>query len=361
MQTIIYTAHDLKQIVSTVGINTFMDEAIACIEEVMAGYRPKDYQIPVRDGFEYQHPHLGLIEWMPTFQVGGDIILKVVGYHPKNPLTHQVPSVLSTSLHLDTQTGHMCGVMDSTFTTAVRTGAASAITSKVLASSDSQCLGLIGCGAQSITQLHAISRIFSLSKVYIYDVDERVCDSFVARIEGLELSHVNIEKVSLQTLVSHADILCTTTSVDVGGGPVFDDVNLQSHLHINAVGSDFPGKVEVPKTVLHRALVCPDFKLQAVNEGECQQLTEEQIGPDIVELVQNMSKFTDFKQQVTVFDSTGWALKDFAMAKLISRYAEELGCGTRVDMACVDEDCKNPYGFMTCDSSAQQQRIKIVG
>jgi ornithine cyclodeaminase/alanine dehydrogenase-like protein (mu-crystallin family) len=346
LKTTIYSSQDIVKIVKHLGLDVFMDKAIASLTKAFAEFDQHAYEIPIRDGFEYHHPTLGLVEWMPTMKVDGHIVLKIVGYHPSNPTTKNLPSVLSTSFSIDTQTGHVTGIMDSTFTTAIRTAAASAIASRALAKSDASTLGLIGCGAQAVSQLHALSRVMPLTEVLLFDTDLSVSQSFTNRVAALGLSNMDIKIVPLEELVSCADVICTTTSVDIGLGPVFNDHMLKPHAHINAVGSDFPGKVEVPVSVLKRSLVCPDFLQQAMLEGECQQLSADMIGPDIAKLVQNGNEYEKYQNQTTVFDSTGWALEDFVMNNLVAKYASELNCGTEVDMTTAAQDCKDPYGFL---------------
>lgn len=346
METTLFSAADIRQITHHVGLDYLMDQAINELTRAFADYDPQHYDIPAREGFEYQQPQAGLIEWMPTMAVGHQVALKVVGYHPSNPGINALPSVLSTVLHLDCHSGHLLGLMDATFLTAIRTGAASAIASRILAPANSRTLGLIGCGAQAVSQLHALSRGFSLERVLIYDTDPNISASFSQRVAVLQLSNVEIITTSLEQLLQEAEIICTTTSVDIGSGPVFEDAQLLPGVHVNAVGSDFPGKIELPRSLLHRSLVCPDFYSQAIKEGESQQLTPQQIGPDIVTLVKHQDEYQGFRDRPTVFDSTGWALEDFVMSNLIASYGRELGCGTQVSLACIGADPKNPYEFL---------------
>lgn len=346
MKTTIFSANDVRQIIAHLGIDRVMDEAIEALNNAFLEYQDVNYKTPVRDGFEYNYPDTGLIEWMPTMAKSNQVVIKIVGYHPSNPGKRQLPSVLSTGLSLDTVTGHLEGLMDCTFLTAIRTGAASAIASRILARKDASILGLIGCGAQSVTQLHALSRVFSLTEVLIFDVDEQASKSFEARISALGLGNIKVVEAPLNELVSRAHILCTTTSVGVEKGPVFDAKNINPELHVNAVGSDFPGKIEVPYSLLTKALVCPDFRQQAEKEGECQQLSGEQIGPDIATLVKNEKDYRHYREKPTVFDSTGWALEDYAMVNLLSAYGKSLGYGSEVQLACVGSDPKDPYSFI---------------
>ena len=82
-------------------------------------------EVRARDGFRYDKPDLGLIEWMPTHEIGGPVVVKMVGYHPANPVQRALPSVIATSSMWDTESGHLIAIADATLLTAVRTGAAS--------------------------------------------------------------------------------------------------------------------------------------------------------------------------------------------------------------------------------------------
>lgn len=322
-----------------------MDESFDAIKKAVASFNPQQTIIPIRSGFNYQSPSTGLIEFMPLYEKGEEVTLKVVGYHPDNPKDHNLPTILSTISMYDTQTGSMTGIMDGVFLTALRTGAASALASVLLAKPGSSNLGLIGCGAQSVTQLHAISRVFPIATVRIYDVDTEAMLSFKERVDVLGLD-VNIEISNLEDIISESDIVCTCTSIAVGEGPLFTGMKSKEHLHINAVGSDFPGKVELPIEFLNNSFVCPDFLEQAVIEGECQQMQRDKIGSDLATVAQNASDYESKKYERTVFDSTGWALEDEAMMRLFVQYAEELQIGEHIEIEAVNNDVKNPYSFL---------------
>lgn len=357
MKTRLYTKQDIQQILGKVGLDSFMDQAIESLYLACREYKQNRYEAPVRDGFEYKLPELGLTEWMPIHAIGNLVTLKVVGYHPSNPLQRYLPSVLSCVFQLDTSSGQLVNIMDCTFTTSIRTGAASAVASRILSKEDPKVLGIIGCGAQAITQLHALSRLFRFDEILVHDTNLECASTFQQRAETLRMDRSLIRITSLNELSRKADILCTTTSVDIGQGPVFNDLNLKPDLHINAVGSDFPGKIEVPRSVLLRSLVCPDFALQAKHEGECQQLNENQIGPDLVSLVQQSDKYQGYKNLITVFDSTGWALEDHVMANLVSHYGQQFGLGEDIELNCVSDDPKNPYGFLLHQSPAGSKPV----
>jgi ornithine cyclodeaminase/alanine dehydrogenase-like protein (mu-crystallin family) len=282
---------------------------------------------------------------MPIYKTGEEVVIKVVGYHPNNPEKFKLPTILSTISSYDTKTGHLKGLVDGVLLTALRTGAASAMATKYLAHPKSSVLGLIGCGAQSITQLHAISRLFPITKVLIYDTDLEAVKSFENRSSLLGLD-VEVSQKEIEDILKESDIICTATSIEVGEGPLFETYTSKPHLHINALGSDFPGKIELPVSLLKNSFVCPDFNEQAKIEGECQQLSDDEIGSDLYSVIQNFDDYKHLKNELTVFDSTGWALEDQVVMDLFLDLAKEFNIGTEVSLENISDDVKNPYHFL---------------
>ena len=350
MNSIILSLDDIRAIIRHIGTDQLMDEVISELTDACITYDEAKYVVPVRGGFNYSDPHSGLLEWMPAMEAGNKTTLKVVGYHPRNPDLQLLPTILSVMMTFDNSNGHMIGLLDGTFPTAVRTGAASAIASRVLASPNSRVLGLIGAGAQAVTQLHALSREFQFEEVLVYDVDNHAGQSFVSRAQSLRLAQTRIRTTSLTEVVENADVLCTSTSVEIGQGPVFGEQVLKPWVHINAVGSDFPGKTEIPLSVLERALVCPDFRPQALQEGESQQLNPDTLGPDLVQLVRKAESYSAYRNKTTIFDSTGWALEDHIITGILIAHARELGTGTPIQIESIGKDPRDPYGFLSQDS-----------
>jgi ornithine cyclodeaminase/alanine dehydrogenase-like protein (mu-crystallin family) len=346
LPTLVLNADDIEKIVSEVGIDELMDKLIEEMTNAFINYNSEITKIPIRSGFNYQKPNTGLVEWMPLYdKKHNDIVVKLVGYHPDNPAKYDLPTIISTISCYDTLTGHLKGIMDGVFLTALRTGAASAVASKVFSHPDSKILGLIGCGAQAVTQLHALSRVFPIEKVLYYDIDKSTCESFAERIQMLDLE-IELVHSSMEEIVQQSDIITTATSLDVGAGPLFDDISTQAHLHINAIGSDFPGKTELPKKLLQKAFVSPDFLAQAIIEGECQQLEADQIGEEFFMCIQQTEKYKELRDRLTVFDSTGLPLEDSVIMKLFFNYAKEMNLGKEIHIERIPIDAKSPYEFI---------------
>jgi ornithine cyclodeaminase/alanine dehydrogenase-like protein (mu-crystallin family) len=339
MNTRILTATDVRQLIEAVGLDRFVDELVVYTEEAFAVFDPAAHQIPVRSGFHYVEPTVGLVEFMPVHARRTSITQKAVGYHPRNPTDHRIPTILSTVSVYDVQTGHLSALLDGVLLTALRTGVASAVASRAMAAPDSTVLGMIGCGAQGVAQAHALGRSFRFARILAHDTDPAVAATYAARLRAVGVD-VPVEFADPATIRRDADILTTATSVDVGAGEVFPDGPHRPHLHINAVGADFPGKTEVPLALLHRAIVVPDFLDQALIEGESQRLDPATLGPDWLTA---LSDDEDRRGTLTVFDSTGWALEDHLTAAFVLDRARALGIGHDLALESVPTDPYNPY------------------
>ncbi|BBJ38348.1 hypothetical protein SSPO_010660 [Streptomyces antimycoticus] len=120
---------------------------------------------------------------------------------------------------------------------------------------------------------------------------------------------------------------------------------LDEPVHINAIGADLIGKYEVPLSVLKSAFVTPDHQGQALREGECQQLDQSELAPELPVLCADPALAEGRREQLTVFDSTGFALEDHIAFDVLLELAEEAGIGDRVQLEHLPEDALNPYSF----------------
>lgn len=337
-------------IVRDVGLDRLLDELIERLTDRLAN---EDADVAVgiaRTGFRYDKPDLGLIEWMPVLETGRRVSIKTVGYHPGNPVQRRTPSVLSTTSLYDTTDGRLVALCESTFLTALRTGVASAVATDVLAIGDAATLGVIGCGAQAVTQIHATARVRPIERVIAFDADPDVAATLGDRLAraGLEPAIDVVERV--EDAVTQADVLCTATSVAPGAGPVVpEDVTHRPWLHVNAVGADLPGKFELPLGMLRRATIFPDVLEQCRVEGEIQRLDDAELvdlGPELGELIRRRRDHEHRRGALTVFDSTGWAFEDLVAAEVALDHAERLGLGLELDLQPAPTDPHDPYDFL---------------
>lgn len=342
LPTLVLDAQSIRRIVDVVGRDRLMDLIIERLRSRYIDLAASPADSRDRDGFRYDKPALGLIEWMPTHEIGGPVVVKMVGYHPTNPVQRRLPSVIATTSMWDTVTGHLVAIADSTLLTAVRTGAASALATELLTDDPPVILGIIGLGAQAVTQAHAISRVRTIDRIVGFDVDDDVAASFLDRASFLGVEVVLTDRAD--AVLAAVDVLCTCTSVDIGAGPVVADGAHRPGLHINAVGADFPGKIELPKALLERAFVVPDVTSQCRIEGECQQLDVRSVGPELAELVRSPTLTVPYRGRLSVYDSTGWAVQDAVALQVASELAELHGIGDRIQLELLPADPYDPYG-----------------
>ena len=341
--TVICDIQAVRSVIEAVGLDRFMDDVIEAMRVSFRDFDPEATVTIDRTGFAYDKPDLGLVEWMPTMEVGGRVSIKTVGYHPTNPTQRSMPSVMATTSLHDTTSGRLVALTDATFLTAIRTGAASALATEQLSPEGPIDLAVIGCGAQSVSQIHAISRVREIRSIRAFDPQPEVAHTLRRRLPASVTADVEVVEGddARARMLGDTDVLVTATSVDPDAGPVVDDGAHRPHLHVNAVGADFPGKVELPRSLAERAVLVPDNQRQCLAEGEAQTMTADQLGPELFELVK--SPRPSLRHELTVFDSTGWALEDLIAAEVLLGHCARLGLGLTIDLQPDPADPYDPY------------------
>jgi alanine dehydrogenase len=204
--------------------------------------------------------------------------------------------------------------LEATLITALRTGAAAGVASKYLAKADSKTLGLVGAGQQAHTQLLAHAEIFNLEQVKVYDVNRERANDFAS-----SYLQFNVEFKPLEETVN-SDVVSTITPVRK---PIVKDRWIRQGTHINAVGADARGKQELEHAILKRSRIVVDNVDQALHSGEINVPIEqgliglEDIHSTLGELVIGSKSSRESDDEITVFDSTGLATQDLAVAKLV--------------------------------------------
>ena len=348
--TTLYDVDDLAEVLTHVGLDAFLDELIVAIRDAATNLDPAGTEHKMRAGFDHHHPEMGLVEWMPIHRVGSAVAVKTVGYHPENPRRRSLPSVLATIALYDTTTGHLRSLCEGTLLTALRTGAASAVATDVMARRGPVTLGIVGCGAQAVTQAHALSRVRTITRVIATDTDADVAATFASRLAGTGAHVEVVGATEFAELVPAIDVLCTCTSVPIGEGPVVALDDARPDVHVNAVGADFPGKTELPLEFVRRALVVTDDLEQCLVEGESQRLDRHELGPDLAGLLAQIDAID--VSGPTVFDSTGWSLEDLVAAELFVGHADRLGLGTPVELQAAPGDPYDPYASLRASPAA---------
>jgi alanine dehydrogenase len=334
---------DEKDIVSLIkekiGLKNFLLHLMESLETGFKMFSDKRIKVPAR--YELFFP-LGSIATM----IAADddfFACKLVSTHVENNTKFGMPTVMATGVLSDVQTGYPIMITESTILTALRTGATSAIATKYLANKKSKVVGIIGNGAQALPQLHALSLIMEIERVYAHDTDHEASKLFKISAEKLLNGKAEIRVTDAKTTSSESDVLVAVTSNGLNSTPVIYENWIRNGTHINAVGGSVANQVELEKSLLDKAKVIVDFRDQAIYEGESQQIAKEQIYADLSEIVTRNKASCIGDHDITVFDSVGFAMEDLQAFKLVYDLAISQRVGKIVDIAARPTFSKNLY------------------
>ena len=275
--------------------------------------------------------YLDLPEYQGDFRampacIDGSAGIKWVSVYPGNS-KYNLPTVLATIILCDPNTSYPLAIMDGTYITSMRTGAAGGVAVKFLAKRGSSTIGMIGAGAQARTQLLAISQVLpKIDEVKVFDQLQSASQRFAEEM-GANLN-INISPAKTIEEATEADIVVTTTP---SRKPVVEKRYIRPGTHINAIGADAKGKQELEADVLKRAKIVIDNVEQASHSGEINvPLTEglirvEEIYGTLGEVAAGIKKGRENDEEITIFDSTGLAIQDIICAKVVYQKARERG------------------------------------
>ena len=293
------------------------------------------------------HSDSGVIELMPTSN-GAQYAFKYVNGHPKNTAAGLL-TVTAFGVLADVATGYPLLLSELTVTTALRTAAMSALAARWLARPDSQVMALIGNGAQGEFQAIAFHRLLGIRSLHLFDVDPAASAKLARNLRALpELRDLQIHCCSSTAdAVRGADIV-TTATADKRRAVVLTPEMIRPGMHLNAVGGDCPGKTELHADILLRpdVRVVVEFEPQSRSEGEIQQLPASFAVAEFANVVAGQAAGRQSPDDVTIFDSVGFALEDFAALRLLHRLvATQPGAAARrIDLLPTLQDPKNLFG-----------------
>lgn len=266
------------------------------------------------------HSPVGVIELMPISD-GQAYSFKYVNGHPGN---HRVglPTVMAFGVLADVATGVPVLLSELTLTTALRTAATSAVAARVLARPDSRVMALIGNGAQSEFQALAFHHLLGVQTLRLFDVDAQATAKLARNLSGTGLA---VQACSSAREATQGADIVTTITADKANATIVTADMLRPGMHLNAVGGDCPGKTELAPEVLHAADVFVEFEPQTRVEGEVQQMPADFPVTELWRVLSGQTPGRRGADQITVFDSVGFALEDFAALHFMRDCAQQLG------------------------------------
>jgi len=309
-----------------------MRQAIEAMKGAFAQLSTGQADVPLRVALNVPR-HNGVTLFMPAYLSSDDqMAVKIVSIFNDNP-AKGLPLIHALVVVVDATTGRPAAVMDGTYLTALRTGAASGAATDLLARQDVHTAAIFGAGAQGRTQLEAVCAVRSIREVWVYDAVLERAAAYAAEM-GQRLS-LPVEVASTPSEAAHrADVICTATTSST---PVFDDADVQPGTHINAVGAYTPQIQEIPVETVLRARVVIDHREASLAEAgdlliPLQQglMTEEHIYAELGEIAAGRKPGRASPEEITLFKSVGVAVQDVAAAGAVLEAARRLNLGSEV-------------------------------
>jgi len=300
-----------------------MATVIALVEE---GFREKAagrVEMPPKPGIHPQQD--AFIHAMPAYVSGmRSAGVKWVGGNPANP-PRGLPYISGLIILNDVDTCVPYAVMDCTWITGYRTGAATAVAAKHLARPESRTAGILACGFQGRTNLIALAELFQLTRVYAFDTDDRVQRRFVSEMSAA----LNIEVVGVRDVreaVIASDLVVTSGPILKHPVPVIEKDWLQPGAFASAVDFD---SYWTPGALAQCDRIATDDHAQFHyyrGIGYFQQTPDPYA--DLGELVGGQKPGRERVDERTMAMNLGLALDDMAVAPEVYRRARDRGLGT---------------------------------
>jgi len=288
------------------------ERALDAVRDAFVAYAREEWTMPPKV-YVPAYPE-GDFRAMPALGAG-HALLKWVTSFPGNP-AQGLPTVTGLVLLSDASNGMLKAVLDAGAVTALRTGAAAVLAAETLGRPDAETAAVIGAGVNG----EAAARTFIARgrRVQLWDLDRTRAEEVAERI-GAEVAAGREDALA-------ADLLVTVTP---GRQVVLDEGSLLRGQHASLMGADGPGKAEIAVAELARVRVfCDDWEqashngdlVHAVDEGLLARDDVSQLGDVLIGAAEGRTSDDD----ITVFDSTGLAIQDLAIALAALERADEL-------------------------------------
>jgi alanine dehydrogenase len=278
-------------------------EAIEQVREAFLRHHRGEWVMPAKVYLE-SPPH-GDFRAMPAR--GGDLaMLKWISSFPGNPAAHGLPAVMGVLCVNDATTSQPLALLDAGAVTALRTGAVAAVAARALAREDATTAGIIGCGLHGAWTGRCLAAAGYASGV-----------CFDARPEA---ARALADELGWRAGTLAEALACDVVScVTPGFAPVVEAGDLRPGMHLNMLGADGPGKAEATVGAVGSCALFCDEWAQASHGGELTGaveagvVTRERV-TDLGAVLAGDAPGRPGPEAVTLFDSTGLAIQDLAVA-----------------------------------------------
>jgi len=332
---------DIQRIVGRIGPALFIEGLAA---EIEADYRRwSEFNKSARHAI---YSTGGVIELMPISD-GQMYSFKYVNGHPKNTALRLL-TVTAFGVLAEVKTGYPLLLSELTVTTALRTAAMSALAAKYMARPESCVMALIGNGAQSEFQAIAFQHILGIRELRLYDVDAAATAKLARNLQALGHNNLLIKLCSSVAEAVQGAHIVTTVTADKRNAVILTPEMIAPGMHINAVGGDCPGKTELHADILRRAdaRVVVEYEPQSRVEGEIQQMPPDFVVTEFAQVLARTAPGRASPEEVTIFDSVGFALEDFSALRYLYKLQRQQGQPHQIDLIPDLDDPKDLFGLL---------------
>ena len=334
----LYTdVNSICKLISLVGIEHFIENLVEYLE---CDFR--DWQKFDKSARLASHTDLGVIELMPIANEK-HYSFKYVNGHPSN--THAgLQTVIAFGALSKSSTGYPLLLTELTLLTAIRTAATSVLAAKYLARKDCKTMALIGNGTQAEFQAIAFHHLLGVQHIRCFDLDRNASEKLVTNLNhfpGLTIEICN----STKDAVLGADIV-TTATADKKNATIITPDMIMGGMHINGIGGDCPGKTEIHKDVLLNSKIFVEYEPQTRVEGDIQQLPEGCAVTELWAVINQTQKGRSEENEITFFDSVGFALEDYSVMRLVYDLVKQYGLEQTTQLVPLLKDPKNLYALI---------------
>lgn len=237
---------------------------------------------------------------------------KLISVFRDNEQSHQ-----GLVLLFDPDSGAPVCVVDGGEITAIRTAAASAVATDVLAPPNARRMAILGAGEQALTHLRAISRVRNLENAVVWGRSPEKAQAFAAKHQG-EFSFPISVAASVEEAAAGADIICTLTAAKE---PILKGSWVRPGTHVNLVGSSHQVPTEVDDDLVVRSRFIVDSREGILNQGSeflyakaAGLIDDDHIVGEIGEVLSGKVEGRRSPDEITVYKSIGHVVQDLASA-----------------------------------------------
>ncbi|MFN2564433.1 MAG: ornithine cyclodeaminase family protein [Gemmatimonadaceae bacterium] len=266
---------------------------------------------------------------------GSYFAAKVNANFPRNRERFGTPTIQGVIALFDLERGCPLALVDSAELTSLRTAAATAVAARYLARQDAAVVTICGCGVQGRDQLRALARVRPLGTVFAFDVDGLRAEEYAAVMRSeLGLDVRSVRKLTEAVRGSDVCVTCTTSR-----HAILHREDVPEGAFVAAVGADNPEKQEIDPELLGASTVVVDALEQCAAIGDLHHaivagvMSRDDVHAELAEVIAGSKPGRTSDEEIIVFDSTGTALEDVAVAAVLYERAVEAGRGVMVDLS----------------------------